>query len=442
MGSQVLEAISVQKGDLTTNPGGITPDVSRPITQTSLKLNTQSEPIEQRLTVRTRPDGHNNPTGSYSKPIRQLGDLVFAAGFPDPENDHAIQQHLLVTANHPNSTHDTKPETPVQQLGFEDDGQPLEQFGITTAGSTLSRPIQQEPEISNSFQITQFDFLELVFPPCLSVKNAVNTNILWRIRDFGSPLDADTLIFKVQGVEVQDSPTFVISSIPNGLQLFYDPPSNFLYDSTVVVELTIDDTAEPENTFFIHCEWQTVPDVRPPFYRNILPSCGSSGASVVAPVSFDVLDFGEGVDPDSIRLSVEGITVCSGVTLDAITIQDFATVSGVPIGATATGYHVTYTHPDAPWNYDSNVTLSMEARDLSELQNRSLFVCAFDVEESNEPIYINMEPGPCDSFVDNRTGLSFEVYGVEHGVDISTLEVRVDNKLRKVFVRPRILRTT
>jgi len=37
--------------------------------------------------------------------------------------------------------------------------------------------------------------------------------------------------------------------------------------------------------------------------------------------------------------------------------------------------------------------------------------------------------------------LSFEVYGNLDGVDISELEVRIDNKLRKVFVRPRILRS-
>ena len=83
----------------------------------------------------------------------------------------------------------------------------------------------------------------------------------------------------------------------------------------------------------------------------------------------------------------------------------------------------------------------MEASDLSALQNRVLFVCAFDVEESLPPVFINTDPDPCESFLDNRTGLSFEVYGVEHGIDISTLEVRVDNTLRKVFVRQKILRT-
>jgi hypothetical protein len=82
----------------------------------------------------------------------------------------------------------------------------------------------------------------------------------------------------------------------------------------------------------------------------------------------------------------------------------------------------------------------MEAQDLSPLKNKALFICAFDVEESQAPIFVNPIPEPCDSFVDNRTGLFFEVYGVEHGVDITTLEVRVDNKLRKVFARPRILR--
>ena len=163
--------------------------------------------------------------------------------------------------------------------------------------------------------------------------------------------------------------------------------------------------------------------------------------SITAPLSFDVVDFGQGVDPDSIRVSVEGVTVCSGLSLEAITSQDFVTISGASVGASVTGYTVTYEHPADPWRYDSNVTIALEARDLSPLKNRALFVCAFDTEGSVAPIFMNMQPEKCDSFIDNRTGLSFEVYGVEHGVDISTLEVRVDKKLRRVFVRPRILRT-
>ncbi len=441
MGSEIIEAITVQKGNVETNPSEITPEVSRPITQTTLDFSTTSQPIQQRYRARTAPAGHDNLEGAYSKPILQRISLLFAPDFPDAESAHCLEQKNVVTGNHTKSLLIPKAATPIQQIEFLGDGQPIQQFIISTAGSTLSRPIHQLPTVQNTVQVTQFDFLDLVFPPCFSVKNPVNTNILWRIRDFGLPLDAETLIFTIQGIQVQDRPEFVVTSLANGLQLFYDPPDNFPYNEEVLVSLTIDDTAVPATTFYVACTWQTVPDGRPPFFRNITPACNSTDVDVLAPISFDVLDFGEGVDSSSIRLSVEGITVCSGVVLDAITDEDFVTVSGVSVATPVTGYHVVYEHPNDPWRYDSNVTIALEARDISPLQNRALFVCAFDTEESTEPLFINMLPEPCDTFVDNRTGLYFEVYGVEHGIDISTLEVRVDNKLRKVFVRPRILRT-
>ncbi len=249
MGSEVITALTIQKGNLETNPDGFSPEVSKPITQFPADFDTSSEPIEQRFRARTSPAGH---TGSAnSSPIEQRGDLVFAPGFPDVESDHALQQLRFVTGNHSASFVSPQSKTPIQQLEFADSGEPVQQFTISTAGSSFSRPIQQEPVINNTVQITQFDFIDLVFPPCFSSKNAVNTNILWRIRDFGLPLDAETLIFKINGIEVQDTPEFVLTSLINGLQLFYNPPSNFSYDQPVVVILIIDDTAEPPNTFAV-----------------------------------------------------------------------------------------------------------------------------------------------------------------------------------------------
>jgi hypothetical protein len=142
-----------------------------------------------------------------------------------------------------------------------------------------------------------------------------------------------------------------------------------------------------------------------------------------------VSDLGTGVDQDSITLAIEGITVCSGLSFSPI-----STVSG-------SGFRGTWTHADDPFRFGSSVSVAIEATDLSPLENSSLFVCCFDVEQSNVPEFINFIPEPCDTFVDNQTGLTFEVYGDVDGVDITTLEVRVDNKLRKVVVRPRILRS-
>lgn len=449
MGSEILKAVSEQKGSVSTNPVGLSPSPSRPIEQVQAGASTNngtSRPIQQRLTLKTAPSGHDD--GEYTTPIEQVPNAKF--GVKDGvEPTDVIEQFVLVTANYVGSPFYEGQKTPIQQIEFSTEvfsgatnTSNLVQQQITkTSGSSTSRPVQLFPRIQNTIQITQFDFVDSIFPACNSIKNAVSTNILWRIKDFGFPFDVPSLIFTVKGIEVQDTPEFVVTNLPTGLQIFYDPPSNFDFEEQVTCFLSIDDTAVPANTFNLRCTWETVADVRPPFFRNISPACSSTGVSVLAPISFNVLDFGEGVDPDSIRLSVEGVTVCSGLTLDPIVDQDFTTISGIPVGAEATGYLVTYEHPFDPWRYGSNVTISMEASDLSALRNRVLFVCAFDVEESQPPVFINTKPEPCESFIDNRSGLSFEVYGVEHGIDISTLEVRVDNKLRKVFVRPKILRT-
>ena len=451
MGSQILKTITEHKGNLTTNPDGIAPDPSRPIQQIAVPFATNpgtSKPIQQRLTLETASQGLEE----FSKPIEQLGDFIHAPTFPDVVKDHIIQQILFVSDNHPSSSVAPKPESPIQQVVFVSpdstklDGQinstnPIQQLILQTAGTDVSRPIEQVPRIENSIQITQFDFIDLIFPPCNSIKNPVNTNILWRIPDFGFPFDASSIIFTVEGIEVQDRAEFVVTNLPTGLQLFYDPPDNFDFDKQIVVTLTITDTAIPSNTFFLRCIWQTVPDVRGPFFRNITPACNSTDVSNTATVEFDVLDFGQGVDASSVELSIEGVIVCSGVSLEPITATDSITVSGVAQEAEASGFHVTYKHPEDPWRFGSEITLAISATDLAPARNSSLFICCFTVEDSVEPIFLGSNPTPCDSFVDNHTGLSFEVYGVEHGVDISTLEVRVDNKLRKVFVRPRLLRT-
>ncbi len=149
---------------------------------------------------------------------------------------------------------------------------------------------------------------------------------------------------------------------------------------------------------------------------------------VLEPITFTVFDIGNGVDIDSIVLTVEGIVACSGLSFD-----QFTTTSGA-------GFDVTYDHLDDPFRFGSEVTIGLEASDLTEPPNSTLFICCFSTEESEAPSFIGFDPLQCETFVDNKTNLCFEVYGAAQGVDISTLEVRIDNKLRKVFVRPRLLR--
>lgn len=426
MGSRVVRALTEHRGNFSTNSSGLIPNPSAPVEQ---KVNPKLFVFESNLQQIARLE-IGSGLDITSKPILQRDTL--ATNTTDaPEQGACIQQMNIETPL------DDGYDGLFQQLGFSninnlsgrtDASKPVEQRITRRKTDATGTPIEQKPKVSNQVIIEQFEFIELVFPPCGSIKNPVDSNLLWRIRDFGFPFDVDTLIFRVDGVDVQDSSDFSITDLGNGLELFYNPPTNFPFDTEVIVYVEIEDTASPVNTFIVRCNFRTVPDTRPPIISNVIP-CGQTDVSIHSPVSFDVVDAGFGVDPDSITLSIEGLTVCSGITLDAITV------------ASGTGYHVLWEHPGSTFRYGSNVTVGIEAADLSPLQNRVLYLCSFDTEESNPPYFVNFDPEPCSSFIDTATGLRFEVYGDVAGLDISTLEVRVDNNLRTVIVRPRVLRS-
>ena len=415
MGSEILTAVVEHVGQVTTNPDGQSPDPSKPIQQRDLKLVTTapSQLVEQFSEVET--------TDDFSKPVEQQEPDSFNEEGTNPDDCFLEQKGRTERASEGG-------DSPIEQLIFVASNQPAEQR-ILARDITSAQPVQQDPKKSNTIEVTQFDFVESIFPPCDSVKNPVDTNILWRVRDAGFEFDIGTLIFTVEGIEVQDRDSFEVTAIANGIQIAYDPPDNFSFDTLVQIFFNIDDNDDPPNSFNYQCSWRTVEDSRPPLITLDSPECNDTNVDVLEPIVFSVIDVGEGIDQDSIKFSLEGIPVCSGLEFESVT-----TASG-------NGFTVTYTHPDDPFRHDSNVSVSVEATDLSPLENTAFFVCCFGTEESSVPDFINFDPTQCKTFVDNRTGLSFEVYGNLDGIDISELEVRIDNKLRKVFVRPRILRS-
>lgn len=429
MGSKTVTALAEQRGRITTNPGGLVPNPSTPVEQKPNPKQAISENLIQQLgAFITAAEGIN----SLSKPVQQLtAPIANDLGAPD---EAIIEQRIAGTAE--SSVRPTEQyDSPVLQVAFSNATNLAHDATVSkiVEQRNLSRhidnnPIEQKPAVSNTVNIEQFNFLELVFPPCGSIKNPVDTNILWRIRDFGFPFVVGTLIFKVQGIEVQNSTNFTATSIGNGLELSYNPPVNFDFEAEISVFVHIQDSAVPPNTFEVSCSFFTVPDTRPPIVSNLF-LCNQEDVGATSPVEFDIVDNGEGVDLSTLVLSIEGIPVCSGITVSPLT-----TASG-------NGYHVIWEHEDEPFKYGSTVTVSIEACDLAAIPNCTLFICAFEVEDSTPPDFMNFDPFPCETFVDTTTGLTFEVYGNVNGVDISTLEVRVDNVLRKVIVKPRVLRS-
>ncbi len=426
MPARTVTVVTEQIGTVTTEGGSSElTSRSKPVEQHALTLTTTppSQSIQQQLTISTVEDGGD----SISTPVLQHANAAFPLGGVDI-GQIVEQKNIRRNA--------TNVDTPIEQrvFGTADvnggpDCVPVQQF-ILSRDTTGAEPMEQVAKINNEVEVNQFDFAELIFPPCASVKNPVNTDILWRVRDADFTFDTNSIIFSIDGLEVQDRSEFTLDVLEGGLQLNYNPPSDFEFGTSIFIRLDIQDTADPPNRIVYNCVWFTVPDTKAPIISLASPTCDQGNIDTLAPVVFDILDRGAGVDLDSIVLSIEGINVCDGITFDAIT----TVTSG-------TGYRGTYSHPARPFRYQSNITVAINAADLSDNPNSSFFVCSFDVESSTEPKFINIAPPPCATFVDVLTGLRFEVYGDVDGVDISTLDVRVDNKLRKVTVQPRILRS-
>jgi len=411
MGSAIMTTTIEQKGQSSTS--------SKPIEQSSATVQTlaPSRPIQQIKTLSTADNGLGV---SFSKPVEQIQGVSFNEAGANP-NDCFIEQKNTKRS-------DLGGDSPIEQQIYDTSSKPVEQRILNRSAGT-DEPIEQVPAESEAITIEQFDFIDSIFPPCDSVKNPIDTNILWKIRDFGFDFDIETLIFTVQGIQVQDRESFVVEAVPGGINIDYDPPDNFDFDTLVQITITIDDNDSPANTFFYRCSWRTVEDSNPPIITLDSPECNSSNVDIREPIVFTVQDVGEGVNQDTIKLSIEGLPVCSGLSFDS-----FTTASG-------NGFTVTWEHANDPFRSDSNVSVSIQAVDLSPLENAAFFVCCFETEDSDVPEFTNWDPDQCKTFIDNRTGLCFEVYGDMDGIDITTLEVRIDNKLRTVFVRPRVLRS-
>jgi len=297
-----------------------------------------------------------------------------------------------------------------------DDKGYVEQRGILTD----KYRIQQNQDVESTAGINQYVFIDSFIPVPFSIKNPISTSFYLRLRDFSQPLNPNTLVLKIQGVDVASSA--VKTPITGGLVVTYDPPADFEYGERVNVEITITDTDSPSNTIKQVYYFDIVDDYRKPFITSISPAIGSTGNSAQPTIQFDVLDYGAGVDSSTIELFVEGLKK----TPDSIT-------------AITNGYRVVYA-PSSRLPYDTEISIAVTAYDLSEYRNYMFRSWVFYTMESTAPWYSTFAPGQCEVLVDPRMGVVLEVYGLDAGIDEDSIVLAVDGRERVIIKTPKIYR--
>jgi hypothetical protein len=207
-----------------------------------------------------------------------------------------------------------------------------------------------------------------------------------------------------------------------GLDVTYDPaPDEWKYNSRVYVWFSVydQDPSEP-NLMDVQYWWDVIDDFRAPAITNEHPTPYSANVNLDTNITFDVIDAGLGVDPDTIVLALNGGRV------DPLNLT---TISG--------GYHCEYNPPN-DFYYDQNIAVTVDAADIKGNYAHSTYY--FTTGLSEGPWFHGAFPRKCSRgiFVDEKVML--QVYGVDHGINTGSILVRIDQKDREIEMRPIIYR--
>jgi len=289
----------------------------------------------------------------------------------------------------------------------------------------------------DSASIEQFRFIEDAIPAFWSEKNPVNTNIWIRLRPFAYDLNQSTLVFKVKEVSYAGDTgyidvtglctvtTFDAGGALLGLDILYNPVSDFHHNAIVYVSIEVYDTAPTPNIILTDYWFKIIPDYRAPYIDNESPTREEEDVDISTNISFDILDAGVGVDIDSLEFYVN----------NRYKVPVITTVSG--------GYHVSY-NPSEDFNYGQIVEITVNVADASDYHNRLHDMWRFYCEGSVGP-WIDPDsfyPRNCTRGTYRKlVGISANVYGVnDTGIDQSSILVTIGGKERNVIITPIIYR--
>lgn len=303
---------------------------------------------------------------------------------------------------------------------------PIEQY-VTSGGTLVEQDpllsqitlLEQQRKLPGTITVIQYDFLIFAIPEPYSIKNPVNTNILVRIIGFGaSPLNASTLVFKVNGIDITSQ--VVITPFGGGLELFYNPSADFPYSSTVLVEISIQDTNLPPRTVTTTYTFDIVPDVKKPMFEQVYPPDHSTGNLPLTEVYAIIKDLESGIDISSIQMFIEGKQLIPF-------IEDLGS------GRVKISYQTL-----EPYLYEAEISASVFAEDNEG--NKFVGAWTFKIRPSSGVLFNDMDPDTCDNLVPIDTDVCIEIFGLEDGLDLDSLTFNVDGKDVTYVLQPKVLR--
>ena len=291
----------------------------------------------------------------------------------------------------------------------------------------------------DTVEVNQFRFLVDALPLFWSEKNSIDTDIWIKLAPFGFDLDQITLEFNVREVSHAGDTGFIDYANTEyitvltfdagggllGLDITVNPPTNFHHNGVVYVFITVYDKATPTNKITIDYWFKLLADYKAPFIINEWPGREALDVPVDTDIHFDIMDYGVGVDIDTLEFYVNNRLKTTVTT----------TISG--------GYHV---HFDATKNYHYGQTteITVRAKDASDQENYLFDTYRFHCIGSSGPWFDpqSFVPEDCKSAVYRKLGeITLNVYDInDTGLDKDSITLDIDKKTRLTTITPIMLR--
>jgi len=266
--------------------------------------------------------------------------------------------------------------------------------------------VRQLGVVSDETTIEQFPYLVVAEPEPNSVKNPVTTDVYIRLANFTFPIASGTItLYLDEAIQ----PVLDVQEFFGGLGGFDTTWSNsfsFDYDTRVDVRWEFDDTDVPANKLVIRYPFYTVQDLAPPRITNVIPPDETLDFPIQGALQFDIEDFENDVDIDSLVLYVNNIRVVDG---------ENGVLTTTRLGSNR-GYTVRFV-PSSPWLYGDLIPVAIFVKDTSPNQNELFFTYSFTTEESISPRLLNLDPLSCTVGVPTGTHVSADVVDGGHGLD-------------------------
>lgn len=259
-------------------------------------------------------------------------------------------------------------------------------------------------------------------PDDTDVNVPIDTTISLDITDPGSGVDASSVDISVEGAYAwhndaeQTGFSVVKSSITDGYRYVITPDSSFSSYQTVDIDVYAEDLASTPNVLDDSYYFRTV-DLDAPEWANLSPNDGDTQVSVDTTISIDILDYGDGVDVDSVYIKVEGVYAW----LNDAEQTGFSVVKTV----VANGFRYVIT-PDTSFDPYQTVNVDVYAEDLTPTPNVLNDSYYFVTADSDPPEWANLSPNDSDIDVSLTTTISLDILDYDSGVDVDSVYIKVE----------------